>query len=83
MTEENKLPSEDTPKQPNGGRPYLTIALGETGEVVVTGSIGDRITAYGLLLVAHDEIENFHREANKPKIQSGGIMNFMRNGKRH
>lgn len=78
---ENRLPNITT--LPNDGRPYIIVTIQEDGSMKVSGSIEDKILAYGLLASAKDEIRKFHdkREKEGRVRNSGGLIQMLRRGK--
>lgn len=82
MSEPIEVKGEQPEQQaPNGGRPHLVIALKEDGSLVVTGSINEKILAYGLLDSARDAIQDHITRMQKAQIVAppkGGMMDFAR-----
>lgn len=77
---ENLMPNDAS--IPNDGRPWIGIFLNADGSVKVNGNIQDSIMAYGLLGVAGTLIEKHLEKNSKVENTRGGILSFMRNGKR-
>ncbi len=65
-------------------KPAITLLMNKSGACKVHGPVHDLILCYGLLELAKDLIKENHKNQAKPKIMpaNGGIMNFLRNGKR-
>lgn len=83
MSENIEVPKSEQPEQqlPNGGRPHLVIAIKEDGSMVVTGSINEKILAYGLLDAARDAIQDHIARMQKANIVAppkGGMLDFAR-----
>lgn len=80
--DEVKTEEKDGKKVYNDGRPYIVIAITDTeGSLGVSGSVYDKILAYGLLQMAHEAIQNMHNH-NEKMIRNGkrpGIITALRN----
>ena len=78
--QENKQPEDK--KLPNDGRPYIVAAVNEDGSLKVTGTIDNKVLAYGILETAKDAIHD--HISKQVKIEhvnmSGGLINRIRNG---
>ena len=79
MTDEIK-PETNEPTE----RVVLTISINKDGQLKVeTSLLADKAACYGILEIAKELISDAHRNM-KPNIvkPSGGMMNFLRNGKK-
>lgn len=87
-----EIPIQPAPNQPDGqkdtlpndGRPYILIQIQQNGSMSVSGAINELVTALGLLETAKISIVKHIENIQKNRIQpvKGGIINFLRNGKR-
>lgn len=66
----------------NGGRPYIVICITEGNAVGVSGSVYDKVLAFGLLEVAKEAINNMHQQKrdreNPGGMISKGLANHIR-----
>ena len=67
---------------PNDGRPWLMILVNQDGSIKVSGTVDDKILAYGLLSVARDAIKDSHDKTAKiERVNgSGGLIANLRRG---
>lgn len=72
----NETPKPKEPKE----KVVMQIILLPDGNIKLAGMIQDKVFAYGLLMTALDLV----RDYNAPKIVKapGGLMHFVRNGKK-
>ena len=77
MTEQTpEVKSEDVP---NGGRPWLQVIVREDRSIQVSGSINDKVLAYGLLEAAKDAVRDHIQSLSQSKlVKPNGFLNGLR-----